>query len=152
MNFSIILTHTWARKEFHNAGGWRETGNQVSMAFKTWRLSEAGVYFSESVHFFYDYTTLLRFFHISYTWFPLNFFPNVHFGWFFHTQKARHLQKNIYPWSDGNAQYNGSEVYYRGFSRDVFHHILIPHKHRKPSIPVSFRKPSQIPVWMMSRL
>ena len=27
--------------------------------------------------------------------------------------------KNIYPWSDGNAQYNGGEVYYRGFSRDV---------------------------------
>ena len=55
MNFSIIWTHTRARKEFHNAGGWRETGNQVSMAFKTWRLSEAGVYFSESVNFFHDY-------------------------------------------------------------------------------------------------
>ena len=88
MNFSIILTHvTRARKEFHNAGGWRETGNQVSMAFKSDDCLTQGYIFQKvliSSMTMYalprNYTTLLRFFHISYTWFPLNFFPDVHFG------------------------------------------------------------------------
>ena len=37
----------------------------------------------------------------------------------FSIRKKQGIYKNIYPWSDGNAQYNGGEVYYRGFSRDV---------------------------------
>ena len=37
----------------------------------------------------------------------------------FSIRKKQGIYKNIYPLSDGNEQYNGGEVYYRGFSRDV---------------------------------
>ena len=74
------------------------------------------------------------------------FLPQCPFWLIFPYAKSKAFTKIYTPGLTGMHSITAVRSTIEGFPVTSFHHILIPHKHRKPSIPVSFKRPSQIPV------